>query len=147
MNYWKALFSPFKPFHFKFYIGKIAMGVPYFLPRKWIREGTTLYAVPRKFGFDYCGLGWKTKWSPTDYRFEWRPTLSFVALGLQIAIEIVAPYEDHYWESWLYYELNTNKNLSRQERIKQCRENAPNIWLHHKDGKEVYVDYYDLILR
>ena len=33
----KALFSPFKPFKVKLYIGKIQVGVPYFYPRKWVK--------------------------------------------------------------------------------------------------------------
>jgi len=37
MNYWKVLFSPFIPFKLKWYIGKTAVGVPYFLPRKWVK--------------------------------------------------------------------------------------------------------------
>jgi hypothetical protein len=31
-----VLFSPFKPFHVKFYAGKTRVGTPYFYPRKWI---------------------------------------------------------------------------------------------------------------
>ena len=33
----KALWSPFKPFNFKWYVGKTAIGTPYFLPRKWVK--------------------------------------------------------------------------------------------------------------
>ena len=33
----KALWSPFKPFSFKWYVGKTAIGTPYFLPRKWVK--------------------------------------------------------------------------------------------------------------
>ena len=33
----KALWSPFKPFKLKWYIGKTAVGTPYFLPRKWVK--------------------------------------------------------------------------------------------------------------
>jgi hypothetical protein len=36
MNWLKVLNSPFKPFRIKFYIGKTAIGVPYFYPRKWV---------------------------------------------------------------------------------------------------------------
>lgn len=34
----KALNSPFKPFKLKWYIGKVAIGTPYFFPRKWIKN-------------------------------------------------------------------------------------------------------------
>ena len=33
----KALFSPFKPFSISWYAGKTELGVPYFLPRKWVK--------------------------------------------------------------------------------------------------------------
>ena len=33
----KALFSPFKPFKVKLYVGKTQVGIPYFLPRKWVK--------------------------------------------------------------------------------------------------------------
>jgi hypothetical protein len=33
----KALWSPFKPFKVKFYAGKLAIGTPYFYPRKWVK--------------------------------------------------------------------------------------------------------------
>jgi hypothetical protein len=33
----KALWSPFKPFKIGFYAGKLAIGTPYFVPRKWVK--------------------------------------------------------------------------------------------------------------
>lgn len=36
-SYLKALWSPFRPIRPKFYIGKTAIGTPYFLPRRWIK--------------------------------------------------------------------------------------------------------------
>jgi len=33
----KVLNSPFKPFKIGFYAGKTKLGVPYFLPRKWVK--------------------------------------------------------------------------------------------------------------
>ena len=33
----KALFSPFKPFKVSLYAGKTQIGMPYFLPRKWVK--------------------------------------------------------------------------------------------------------------
>ena len=48
--------SPFKPFKVGFYAGKIAIGVPYFFPRKWIKnpdKSGYLKAVPKKIGFDF----------------------------------------------------------------------------------------------
>ena len=39
---------------------------------------TYSYAVPLKIGFSFCGLGYKTKWTDTDYRYEYGPVFSFV---------------------------------------------------------------------
>ena len=34
----KILFSPFKPFKIRWYVGKTTVGTPYFLPRKWVKS-------------------------------------------------------------------------------------------------------------
>ena len=176
MKYIKSFFSPFKPLKLKWYIGEIAIGTPYFLPRRWVKftkldvENAAKKAfedpkkikktfeewcqhfqnfqkpVPKKIGFDFVELGWKTKYD--DYRFEWSPRISFVFFKWQIAVTIIAPEEDHYWESWLYYQYNTDKTKSKQERINQCRKEAPQMWTRHKkDEESETIDYYDLILR
>lgn len=178
--------SPFKPLKLKFYCGKIALGTPYFFPRKWVKATpalaikaavkksrdarqwnknnptylrkeksfrelydeslTRLHAVPKKIGFDFVPLGWKTKYD--YYRFEWSPMISFVFFKWQIAVTFVAPHADHYWESWLYYIKETDKSAPIADRIAQCRKKAPQTWSRrHSDGKEETVDYYDLILK
>ena len=104
-----------------------------------------LYAVPRKIGFDFVDLGWKTKWSETDYRFEWAPLLSFVFFGYQIAVTIVAPEAHHYWEAWLYYENNTDKTKSQRERIEQCRKEFPLTYIQNSTNEK--IDYYEFILK
>jgi len=179
--------SPFKRFKVGFYAGKIAMGVPYFFPRKWVKGNNKLitaavtseiaaqkkynelnpeharkiksfeelfeekknynFAVPRIIGFDSCGLGWKTKWTDTDYRHEWNPVFSFVFFGYQIAITIYSPYHDHYWTSWLFYKNDTDKTKSKMERVEQCRKEFPQIWTSSKDGVDETIDYYDRILK
>lgn len=157
LTFIKALWSPFKPFKLKWYIGKTAIGTPYFFPRKWIpnkEKPGNLIAVPRKIGFDYCGLGWKTKWEATDYRFEWSPTLSFVFFKYQIAVTVVAEHPDEYWTAWLYYERNTDKTKSKKERIKQCKKDFPltyKIYYKNPDNgeniSEETKDYYNSILK
>lgn len=184
LTFLKALNSPFKPFKLNWYAGETQIGVPYFLPRKWVKftredaikeatravnderlvkrsfdEWVEYYknhtkSVPRKIGFDFCSLGWKTKWDDTDYRFEWDPTLSFVFFGYQIAVRVTAPHNHNYWEAWLYYEINTDKSKSKHERIEQCRREFPQtykVWHKSKENweteREEIVDYYDLILR
>jgi len=188
-KYLKAYFSPFKPLKPRFYIGKTAIGTPYFYPRKWVdatpklaieealkaikrvedfneRNKANKYSHPvltfekayehamqcrfpvdKKIGFDFVELGWKTKWTAKDIRFEWAPIWSFVFFGYQIAITWNAPEQDHYWESWIYYEYYTDKTKSKAERIEQCREEFPNIWTRHSKEGEETINYYDLILR
>ena len=146
----KALNSPFKPFKLKWYIGKIAIGTPYFYPRKWIQskeKKNYLTPIPKKIGFDFVELGWKTKWSNTDYRFEYSPLISFVFLKWQIAVIFSAPEPDRYWTSWLYYEYNTDKSKSQKERIEQCQDEFLQNWIVWKDGKREKINYYKFILK
>jgi hypothetical protein len=188
--YIKAFFSPFKRPKLKWYFGKVAIGTPYFYPRRWIkitpkyaheialerifeakmfnernkgvdfkhkvptykeaydRVINSQRAIPKKIGFDFVDLGFKTKWSDTDYRFEWSPLVSFVFFGLQLAVMVTPPEQHHYWEAWLYYENNTDKKKSKQERINQCKEEFPMKFKVSKSGEDwLYVDYYDLILK
>jgi hypothetical protein len=181
LSWVKALFSPFKPFTIKFYAGKTKIGIPYFLPRKWVpftREdalekatkvsqmSSSIYfckdpntivdefmkytkkAVPLKVGFSYCSLGWKTKWTNTDFRHEWTPIFSFVFFGYQIAAIVSQKDSSHYWEAWLYYEYATDKTKSKRERVEQCRKEAPQTWTSHKHDEEpVTTDYYERILK
>jgi hypothetical protein len=174
----KALWSPFKPFKIGFYAGKLAIGTPYFFPRKWVKytdadaikasvehkanknkvqvsdeqlfEMYKKYskAVPLKVGFDWCSLGYKTKWSDTDFRFEWNPVFTFVFFGYQLALTVYSPYHDHYWTSWLYYEYATDKTKSKRERVEQCRKELNQTWTSHKHDEEpVTTDYYTKILK
>ena len=150
----KAMFSPFKPLTIKWYVGKTRVGVPYFFPRKTVKSKTKpgyLEFKPLTVGFSYCSLGWKTKWTSSDFRYEWPPIFSFVFFGYQIAASI-GPKDrstvSQYWESWLYYEYETNKTKSKRERIEQCREKAPQTWRRlSKDGNDEVTDYYERILK
>lgn len=146
----KSLWSPFKPFKLKVYFGKTQVGVPYFFPRKWVKDPNNpgrSKCVPKLIGFDFCGLGWKTKWDDTDYRFEWAPVLSFVAFGYQLAITAMVDNPNQYWEAWLYYEHNTDKSKTKKERIEQCKKEFPQIYTVYRQGNEEVVNYYNLILR
>jgi hypothetical protein len=183
LSFLKALFSPFKPFKLKWYCGKIAIGTPYFFPRRWVyytkkeaielaskkqypenvsedvREKlfknmvesykTTQYPKTKRISFDFVGLGWKTKWTDTDYRFEWSPVWSFVFFKWQIAVTVVAPELHHYWEAWLYYENNTDKSLSQEERIKQCIKEFPLSFKvsNYGSSNSMSVNYYYYVLK
>lgn len=140
---WKYLFSPFVRPKLKFYIGKVAIGTPYFLPRKVVNGKF----VTKKIGFDFVGLGWKTKWSDTDFRFEWSPVASFVFFKWQIAVMIIPENQNHYWEAWLYYFKKTNKGLSTAERVKQCITHFPQTYKVTSYGETKVVDYYQYILK
>jgi len=185
----KALFSPFKPFTVKFYLGKIEIGVPYFLPRKWVKATHKLateatlkqikdnerfnvlnpqypmhiksfeelyaekmrcsYPIPLKIGFNYCSLGWKTKFD--DIRFEYAPVFSFVFFGYQLAMMIGTGKQDwisNYWEAWICYEYYSDKTQTKKERIAFCKERCPQTWVrYHKDKTKTTTDYYELILK
>jgi ABC-type glycerol-3-phosphate transport system substrate-binding protein len=187
LKWLKVLNSPFKPFRVRLYAGKTQVGIPYFLPRKWVKATPELakkaalntiqsekswndrnskyarkiksyeeiyqekltytFPVPLKVGFSYCGLGWKTKWTDTDFRYEWGPVLSFVFFGYQIALMVGHKDVSHYWEAWLYYEYATDKTKSKRERIEQCRKEFPQTWKVSFMGKEEIVDYYQRILK
>jgi hypothetical protein len=181
----KVYFSPFKPPTPKIYIGKTAIGTPYFLPRVWVKgnhklihEGvlrrmdetgrfnernpeykrkdksynelyeemkTSSFPVSKKIGFDFVDLGWKTKWQPTDYRFEWSPVWSFVFFKWQIAITFVPIEPHHYWECWLYYSIETTGTT--KERLEQSRKGFPCVWSSTRDGIKTTTCYWDVILK
>lgn len=157
LAFMKALFSPFKPFRLRFYCGKIAIGTPIFFPRRAVKDKDKpgyLKFVPKKFGFDFVRLGYKTKWSETDYRFEWAPLLSFVCFGYQVAVIVKAPHQDNYWEAWLYYEYQTDHRLPKYIRVRQCREKFPMTFTIYHKSKEDWkterketIDYYTKVLK
>jgi hypothetical protein len=105
------------------------------------------FSSPKKIGFDFVGLGWKTKWTDTDFRFEWSPIWSFVFFGYQIAIIFEASEQDRYWESWLYYELATDKTKTRKERVEDMRKNLSQTWVTKVNDKATTIDYYTIILK
>ena len=176
-DFLRAYNSPFRAPRPRLYIGKVAIGTPYFFPRRWVQythedalkatidsmndpkkitqSFDTWYnsykryrkAVPRKIGFDFVSMGWKTKWSGNDYCFEWSPVWSFVFFKWQIAITFIAPEMHHYWECWLFYTRNTDKTKSVEERISQCRKEFPCIWNSTIEGVTTKTCYWDEILK
>lgn len=167
----KAFFSPFKRPKLVFYFGKTNVGVPYHLPRKWVPYtraeaneaalkrfnnvnfgGRSLEqwedhflkckkAVPKKIGFDFCDLGWKTKFN--CFRFESNPVWSFVFFGYQIALKFEPEHDLQYWECFLAYQYDTNKKLSKKERLREAKEKHSCIWVN----KETTTDYWKLIIK
>ncbi len=149
LSFLKVFFSPFKFFIPKFYIGKKKIGIPYFLPRRWVKSNKkgVLKSKPKLIGFDFLELGYKTKWSELDYRFEWSPIWSFVFFGIQIAIIFKPIEQEHYWVCWLIYENHTDKTKTKFERIKQAKELYPCIWRVSSGGVETSICYWDVVLK
>ena len=193
-DFLKILNSPFKLPRLKLYVGKIAIGTPYFLPRRWVKPTQQMlidnvkqdiierqrwneankkyghttkaiptieelceqkknyrFPVPKKIGFDFVGLGWKTKWTETDYRYEWSPVWSFVFWKWQIALMFLGPDSmstSHYWEAWLYYKNHTSKNKPIKTRVRQLKKRFPQTCTIYRGGKEKEtINYYDIILK
>jgi hypothetical protein len=148
----KVFTSPFKRPNLKWYFGEVAFGTPYFYPRRWIdnpkRPGYQM-SVPKKIGFDFVGLGYKTKWSNTDYRYEYGPLWSFVFFKWQIVLLFEVPHPEHYWVCWLTYENDTDEDLlSTEERIKLAKEINPEIWAAHLNVHEKEtICYWDKVLK
>ena len=186
----KILNSPFVRPRVNLYVGRIAVGTPYFFPRRLVKPTLRQAAevaleriadaerfnelnanndyrkriptfeeardevmrgqifFPKRFGFDFVGLGYKTKWSDIDYRFEWSPVWSFVFWKWQIALTFTGPRSggnSQYWESWLYYRKFTKG--TRKERVAQCKKDFSQTYTVFKSGEESTVDYYDIILK
>lgn len=176
-DFLRIYFSPFKRPDIKFYIGKINIGTPYFYPRNWVKftkkdalekaiqdcqnKNLIYYGknpleivdqfmgyqkpVPKKIGFDFVPLWFK--WKYDTIRFEFSPVWSFVFFKWQIAITFGNEYVDRYWECWLYYDLETDKTKSVEERIKQARKISPCIWTSSENGVETKICYWDYILK
>ena len=107
--------------------------------------------VTKRFSIDLVPLGYKTKWSETDYRFEWSPRLSIVAFGYQFAITWEAPVESvYYWEAFLLYNNHVKHFLSdrpMRDRVSMCRDLFPLSFTEHKKDSKRTFDEYDTILK
>lgn len=143
--------SPFVSPRVNIYAGRIAVGTPYMLPRTTIKDPDKpgwMKFVPKRFGFDFVGLGFKTKWSNTDYRFEWCPIWSFVFWKWQIAVTFSGPKNNatsNYWEAWLYYIRDTSGTV--EERVAQCKKEYSQTYTVWSGGEKSTVNYYDVILK
>jgi hypothetical protein len=146
----RVFFSPFITPKLKFYLGKVQFGTPYFLPRRWIENKEKpgyMKSVPKKIGFDFVSLGWKTKWQIDDYRFEWEPMWSFVFFKWQFCIFFSVPHTCHYWECWLFYTKQTDKSQPVEERLKDAIERFPCVWTSYKGDDKETICYWNLILK
>jgi len=145
LNWMGIWWSPFIPPRPVLWIGRIKVGTPIFYPRRWVKKQGILWPQPKWIGFDFVGLGWKTKWELTDYRFEWDPVWSFVFWRWQVAVTFTTPYPDQLWPIWLYWNRDTNPQLSTVERLKECMEKFPCVWM--VGGEREEVNYYRLVVK
>ena len=102
------------------------------------------YAVSKKIGFDFVGLGWKTKFN--SFRHEYNPVWSFVAFGYQIALIFIPEHDIHYFECWLAYEYDTDKSKSQKERLKEAIKKHPCVWTSYSNDEKTKTDYWKLVL-
>ena len=113
------------------------------------RFSRTRRARPRKFGFDIVGMGWKTKFD--YYRHEWNPGISFVAFNRQINLTfgLKGDYSHNmcYWEAFLYYDQETDKTKTKEQRLLDTMEQYSATWISRKDGVETKTNYYNHILK
>lgn len=145
----RVINSPFVKLKWEFkWYKKPTLGTPYFLPR---RTKNNKFVPIKYFGINYWSLGWKTKWSNTDVRFEWDPGLSIVLFGTQIVIYPTPSCFDntlsHYWEAWIIYNKHTDKTKTVEERIKESMELYPAKWVKYEEGKQISVNYWNYILK
>ena len=105
------------------------------------------YPVPKNIGFDFVPLGWKTKWSNTDIRFEYAPLVSFVFFKWQIVLFFNVPEDSHYWEAWIFYSKYTDKKESVEDRLMEAMNEFPMIWITSKGDKQQKVNYWNDVLK
>lgn len=152
----RVINSPFIRLKWKFkWYNKPTIGTPYFLPRRIQKSKNKpdyLEFIPIKyFGINYWPLGWKTKWSDTDIRFEWGPGLSLVLFGTQLVIYPVPNCDVYsisdYWEAWIIYNKHTNKTKSIKERLRESMELYPAKWIKYEEDKQISTNYWNYILK
>ena len=141
--------SPFVKLKWKFkWCKEITAGTPYFLPRK---VKNNKFVPIKYFGVGYWSLGWKTKWSDTDVRFEWSPGLSIVLFGTQIVIYPLPNCNNDalysYWEAWIIYHYHTDRTKNVENRLIECMNLYPAKWIKYGGEKKISINYWKYILK
>ena len=176
VDWMRVYFSPFKPIIPKLYIGEVAIGTPYFLPRK-VRRYTAkeaYYAVvrelnknpqSRKIGFEklYYDYSRRSKFVPKKIGFDfvghgwktkWKPTdyrhesnPVWSFVFFKWQIALIfRPVEEHHYWECWLY-YSRHTSGKTKDRIEKARKEFPCIWTSTKDGVETKTCYWDIILK
>lgn len=123
---------------------------PKFVKKSWgewyeYHKGCQKPVYLKWFGVNLVGHGWKTKYD--FYRHEWNPMLSVVLLKRQFCIFVGhrdREANDYYWEAYLYYKYETDKNKPKLERLKEVFDQYSCTWGNPDKG---YTNHYYSILK
>ena len=170
-------FSPFKPIIPKLYIGKVAIGTPYFLPRKF-RRYTAQEAIDaavrelnekpqsKKIGFEklYYDYSRRSKSVPKKIGFDfvghgwktkWKPTdyrhewnPVWSFVFFRWQIALIfRPVETDHYWECWLYYSRHTKGKTK-DRIEQARKEFPCVWTTNYSGEEKKTTcYWDIILK
>jgi hypothetical protein len=129
--------SVFKRPSIGFYFGKIRLGAPYFYPRKWVKnkDGSSKTVYVKWLWLQIVRLGFKSKWSSEDIRYEWPPSIHIIICKLQIVFWLKHDNEDDYWKSIILYTDFNGK--SEEEKINRVFENESFMCKLYKSGVEI----------
>lgn len=176
-DWMKVYFSPFKPIIPKLYIGNVAIGTPYFLPRKF-RRYTAQEAIDaavrelnekpqsRKIGFEklYYDYSRRSKSVPKKISFDfvghgwktkWKPTdyrhewnPVWSFVFFKWQIALIFnPIEAYHYWECWLY-YSRHTNGKTKDRIEQARKEFPCIWTtNYSGGEKKTTCYWDIILK
>lgn len=143
LEWLKILKSPFRFPRPHFYFGPIKRGVPYFLPRRWIKSSEDQgHLVPKYikwFGAGVVGLGWKEKYGTP--RHEWDPMLWIVLCKRQFVVTFSFKDPDS-WECYLTYQYYTDPSKSREERLIEAKKLTPGISTWYNGHSTIVMDWF-----
>ena len=175
-NWMRVYFSPFKPIIPKLYIGKVAIGTPYFLPRKF-RRYTAQEAIDavikelnekpqsRKIGFEklYYDYSRRSKSVAKKIGFDfvghgWKTKWSdtdyrhewdpvWSFVFFKWQIALTfRPVEADHYWECWLYYSRHTKGTTKQ-RLEQARKEFPCVWTSTKDGVETETCYWGVVLK
>ena len=175
-DWMRVYFSPFKPIIPKLYIGEVAIGTPYFLPRVW-KKYTKQEAIDKaveelknkphleKVGFDklFYNYSRSSKAVPKKIGFDfvghgWKT--KWTSTDYRHEWNPVWSFVFFKWqialifnpiEAYHYWECwlyySRHTTGKTETRLKKARKKFPCVWTSTKDGVETKTCYWDVILK